>query len=332
MEQKQVIMVVCDSDNRHQNSVDFEMLGKGRELAKARGSTVVALAVGKDPLAYCDDLSRYGAQRILYQQTKDFLTYQSLSNAVETALKKYPAELVLFAGTPLCKAAAATVSARREAGLTADCIDIRVSDEWQYVFYRAAMSSSVVAQIVCIQTTLRICTVKPNVFRPCIRLYSEKTVPYESLPLEDASYFSPLTRVVSSRPFEAEEENGLVNARVVFAVGRGVEKEDLKTVSLIAKQSGAEIGGTRILVEDGLLPKTRQIGQSGLTVAPQLYIALGISGASQHIVGMQNACKVIAVNRDPNAPIFQYADYAIVEDTHEIIENMALQMKGRDQS
>ena len=86
------------------------------------------------------------------------------------------------------------------------------------------------------------------------------------------------------------------------------------------------------MVEDGLLPKTRQIGQSGLTVAPQLYIALGISGASQHIVGMQNACKVIAVNRDPNAPIFQYADYAIVEETHEIIENMALQMKGRDQS
>lgn len=156
--------MVCDPDKKNGWEINLEMLGKARSLAEENGALVDCLVIGGGCHPFEMELSRYGAQRVLFWKTAQPITYLTLTQAVENALAMYPAELVMFPGTPIGKAAAATVSARMETGLTADCIDIRTDTAWNYIFLRAAMSSSVIAEIVCIQTALSICTVKLNVF------------------------------------------------------------------------------------------------------------------------------------------------------------------------
>lgn len=239
----------------------------------------------------------------------------------------YQAELVLFAGTPLGKRLSSTVSTGIGAGLVADCINIYTDDEYKYVFARAAMSSSIIAKIVCAENCVQICTVKKNVFKGSVKkdnnVKAEKV--YLSFEIEDPCKDS--IKVISKEDIVKNNNYHLESANLIFGVGRGVSREDIDKVKELAQYYNAEFAGTRPMTEENIIVREQQIGQSGVSVRPKVYVAFGISGASQHMVGLSSATIVIAINKDEKSAIFDSADYKIVADTHDVIEKLYKNIK-----
>ena len=204
-----------------------------------------------------------------------------------------------------------------DGGLTADCINIEYDKKDGFQFFRAALSDSIVAKIKCINTDYQLCTIKQNSFQ------IKKELSYETGNIE---YLKPekevkeaLAQVISSKKIEKKSVS-LVNAERLFCFGRGIgSKEESDKLRTLAKLCNAEISGTRAVVENELIEKEYQIGQSGICVSPKLYVGFGVSGASQHVIGIKNSKVIIAVNNDANAPIFDYSDYVIIEDCKEFL-------------
>lgn len=323
-----MIAVLCDLIVDMYEILNLELLGKARSLADENNEKVMAVAIGNDTDDSREKLLHIRADYILYINVEAHYTYWSVSKAVKQYLEKYAPALVLFAATSFYKSVAASVAVSCGAGLTADCIDINTDAVYKYKFTRAAMGASVIAEIVCINTEIRLCTIKQNVFKKYIEpIRKAKDLKYETFAFTPAQNIK--INEISRSALEIKEE-ALTKAKFIIGIGRGVGVSDLAKVQEIAGLLKAELGGTRVLVENGILPKSKQIGQSGLTISPNIYLALGISGASQHIVGIQNSKKIIAVNQDENSPIFEYADYAIVADTHDVINSLYQKLSIRN--
>jgi len=317
------IFVICDSDFNNQDQSSAEMLGKAREI-RLGNEQVTAVVFGDLDMESRRCLFRAGAQKIIAVQTElPIEVYMAVNYIVELLRKEMPG-LVMFPDTAKMKLVAAQTATYIEAGLTADCIDIKRSND-NYVFLRAALSSSVIAEIMCVNSDIQLCTVKRGVFEDCIGVFQE---------IEDAGrevYQKYISEQEDIKKFVIQPictvlgrqvQNSLANAKIIFSLGRGVAREDVPKVEKMAKSWGAEVGCTRIMAENGVIDKSRQIGQSGKSVAPELYIAIGISGASQHIVGIHRSKIIIAINRNPEAPIMNYADYGIIRDSKEVIEGL----------
>jgi electron transfer flavoprotein alpha subunit len=232
----------------------------------------------------------------------------------------YRPELVIFPANSWGRCCASEIAVLLGGGLTADCIDVKWSPDKGFIFTRAALSSSVLASIFCINTQLSMCTIKANIFPESRFDISQINLTIERFQLgKIPNIFKP--DILSITPSNRISDcNSLDGAKLIFGFGRGV-----KDVSLFEKAAhvcGAKIAGSRAVVEAGFLHKDSQVGQSGLNVAPAVYVAFGISGASQHMVGVKNAKTIIAVNNDAKAPIFSYADYTIEEDCHAILSEL----------
>jgi electron transfer flavoprotein alpha subunit len=294
------------------------MLGKARSLSQKNGAEVICLDFGSDD-SYVDELFYHGADNIIQCSCRsdDYTVYAKIA---ERLIATYLPKLVLFPGTPLGKAVAAYAATTTASGLVADCIEIELSNDG-YVFSRAALSSSAIASIVCTEG-VQMCTVKPNIFIPYVKRIKTRRKKAQQYRCGVESSFSGFVELLGTKQRDDLQQGNLEKARAIFSVGRGVSDEDSELIRMLARYFGAQVGGTRIMVENGKLPKSSQIGQSGVTVAPELYVAFGISGANQHIVGIRNARKIIAVNIDKDAPIFQYADYAIVSDVHIVVKQL----------
>lgn len=322
-----MIMVICDPNSK--NIVSYlEMISKARLLAEQSHHVVGAVCFGTYDRFFFERLFRHGANHIFCIQNEhakdDYLAFSSM---IKQVIAENAANLVMFPETAFCKAAAATISTELAAGLIADCVDIELF-EGNFIFTRTALNSTIIADIQCINTRYQLCTVKNRVFHDVIFEIENAagTIEFKEIHPRTSIYTSLKTIGVES--FQKDTVS-IANAKIIFAVGRGISQEDFHRVQHLAGLVGAEVGGTRVMVENGLLPKSRQIGQSGIHVAPDLYIAFGISGASQHIVGMKSSKTIIAVNRDKDAPIIGYADYAIVDDAHNVIAGLlaALEQK-----
>lgn len=322
-----MIIVVCDLKNQRYQQINFEMLGKARSLESVDQSEVLAIVIGGGEQDSFTDLFKHGAQKILYNQFEVSYNPWMITQFISKIVMEQNPDLVMLPASGLYKCVSASVAVTVHGGLTADCIEIHRNDQMEYVFTRAAMGASVIAEIICINTNIRLCTIKENVFSGYIKTIDINAVESEYVCLETENYYARFVKPIEQVILENEEKNYLDKAKIVFSVGRGVKPQDLEDIKVIAHKYNAELGGTRVLIEEGLLPKSRQIGQSGITVIPNLYIAIGISGASQHIVGMQNSQKIIAINNDANAPIFEYADYAVIADSHEIIQSLKKGLK-----
>ena len=172
------------------------------------------------------------------------------------------------------------------------------------------------------------CTVKPNIFIPYVKQVDFQKEEVEEFHCEVRSDYADRIHWVGTKENDTVEVCKLEKSKIIFAVGRGVSDEDFQGIQKLANHYGADIGGTRIMVEKGKIPKARQIGQSGVNVAPDLYIAFGISGANQHIAGIQNAKNVIAINSDEKAAIFDYSDYGMISDVHDVVENFVNKVNG----
>ncbi|MFH1137544.1 MAG: FAD-binding protein [Pseudomonadota bacterium] len=309
--------------------VVHELLAKGRELADKLNQELVAVALGDERLTGLEELCRRGADRTLkcvHPLLRDFSTdgFCTVLCSVIAGLK--PAVL-LYGATPNGRELAPRVAARLRLGLTADCTGLDIDQEGRLVQTRPAFGGNIMASIISPRSRPQTATVRPNVF-PAGASDPARPARVDDFPVT-LNKAVIRTKVVEEVKLGEEDGPNLEEAKIIVAAGRGCRREkDMENIRLLAEKLGGVMAGSRPLVEDGLLPHTRQVGQSGITVGPDVYLAFGVSGAIQHLVGMNSSRTIIAVNKDPDAPIFKIADLGIVGDAGEIIPGLLKALGG----
>jgi electron transfer flavoprotein alpha subunit len=294
--------------------VVYELLTHGRRLADRLGQPLVAVALGDSRMYGLDRLCHQGADRVICCRHDLLGGYSTdgFTTALAAVVAKEKPSVLLFGATPNGRDLAPRVAARLRFGLTADCTGLDIDDQNQLVQTRPAFGGNIMASIISPHTRPQAATVRPNVF------VAAEPDPLRPVRIEDFSVTlskaSIRTKVVETIATASEGEK-IEEARIIVSAGRGCgEPSNLDLVRSLAHRLGGAIAGSRAIVELGWVPHTIQVGQSGTTVGPDLYIAVGISGAVQHIVGMSSSKKIIAINKDPDALIFKIADLGVVGD------------------
>ena len=239
---------------------------------------------------------------------------QNYAQILIALTKKYKPQAILYPSTYIGRDIAPRVASRLGCGLTADCTNLSVN-QGNIVQTRPAFGGNIMADIICPTTRPQMATVRPNVL-PKIEVLTKKE---PQIITENFKAVPSKVRLIKMQRDEINEVLKPEEAQIVITIGRGVKKQEtFACIKELAARLGAALGATRSVVEEGLLPRNHQIGQSGITVKPKIYIAFGVSGALQHTVGMSNSDLIIAVNKDPNAPIFNICQYGYVGDVEQI--------------
>ncbi len=320
-EYKDVYVFAEQRDGKIQN-VALELLGKARELADATGEKVVAILLGKNIKSKAADLVAAGADKVLVVDNdvlEHYLT-EPYAEAVTQIINEQKPSILLIGATTIGRDLGPRLSARNTTGLTADATMLEVSDdeEHQFRMTRPAFGGNLMATIVCKDHRPQMSTVRPGVM--------QKLTPDASRKGEIVDYainfdMSKISRVTLLKEVKEEHnDTDISNAKILVSAGRGMgNAEGVQKVEALAAQLGGEMACSRALVDAGVCDASRQVGQTGKTVRPNLYIACGISGAIQHISGMEESDLIIAINKDKTAPIFKLADLGIVGDAQKII-------------
>jgi electron transfer flavoprotein alpha subunit len=308
----------------HEGSLQKDSLGV---LAKAAslGGEVEAVLLGAGVEGFAADAGRYGASRVHVMD--DALLSAPLPqprvDALETLVGEKGFDAVLFAATVLSADVAAGLAARLDAGLNWDLIDLALEDG-KLVGKRPALGDSVYVDVGWTSEP-RLALIRSGTFEPAESGGQAEVEKFESR-LQDFS----LAATMLEQAHEESEGPSIEDADVVVAGGRGLgSPEGFQLVEELAKALGGAVAATRAVVDAGWYPYAAQVGQTGKTVSPKLYIACGISGAIQHKVGMQSSSVIVAINKDPNAPIFEYADFGVVGDLHEIVPKLTELVRQR---
>ena len=291
------------------------VLGKAAQL----GDDVAAILCGAGVKGLAGELGRYGAKRVLVADDPalDAPLPQPRVDVLAGLLADRRFDTVLFGASVLTADVAAGLAARLDAGLNWDLVDLDVQ-EGQLVGKRPALQDSVIVEVGW-KSEPRLALIRSGTFEP---VESGGEAEVEELQVEVEDWSAQATMLERARA-ESEGPN-IEEADVVVAGGRGLGKpENFSLVEDLAKALGGAVAATRAVVDAGWYPYSAQVGQTGKTVAPRLYIACGISGAIQHKVGMQGSGTIVAINKDPNAPIFEYSDLGVVGDVHEIVPKLA---------
>ncbi len=313
--------------------VSLELLTKGRELAATLGVKLEAVVLGENLQGIETELAKYGADTVWVADNKEFAPFRTLPHTAVLCglIEQEKPQIALFGATPVGRDFAPRVSSALHSGLTADCTQLVIGDhkdaktgkEYDQLLYqiRPAFGGNIIATIVNPDCRPQMATVREGVMRK-----EEAPVPAkgEVKPIEWQRYLKDSDLVVKIIDRQIEERKiNIKGASVIVAGGYGMgSKENFRLVHELADVLGAEVGASRAAVDAGFTEHARQIGQTGVTVRPKLYIACGISGQIQHTAGMDQSSMVISINNDPNAPINKIADYAITGDVNEIIPKM----------
>ena len=299
------VLVVIEQRENVIQTVSLELLGKATEIAKDYDTKVSALLLGSKVEGLIDTLAHYGADEVIVVDDEALAVYttEPYTKAAYEAIKAADPIVVLFGATSIGRDLAPRVSARIHTGLTADCTGLAVAEDTKLLLMtRPAFGGNIMATIVCKDFRPQMSTVRPGVMK--------KNEPDET---KEA--------VINRFKVEFNDADKLVPA------GRGMGgKENLDILYELAEIIGGEVSGSRATIDAGWLDKARQVGQTGKTVRPDLYIACGISGAIQHIAGMEDAEFIVAINKNPEAPIFKYADVGIVGDVHKVLPELISQL------
>jgi len=323
------VWVVCETAEGRVRSVAYELVTKARVLADNLREKVVAVLIGSDTSSYAESLIQQGADKVLVVDDKAFADYttDAYTIAVTSLIAPRKPAIVLFGATGNGRDLAPRVAARLGLGLTADCTGLEIDDKRQLVQIRPAFGGNIMAEILCPYTRPQMSTVRPNVFKPRERDVSRKgTIEKVEVKINPVQI---RTRVVNRVKELAEGMKPIDTADVIVCSGRGIkDPANLALPTELAKLLDAAVGGSRPVVDAGWLPPSQQVGQSGRTVCPKLYFALGISGAIQHRIGMSSSDVIVAVNKDPEAPIFEIADFGIVGDLFEVVPAVIEELKN----
>jgi len=293
----------------------FEVVGAAGAVADAIGGRVVALLTGDDA-RLCSQLAAYGADEILSLGRLDHYDMERCAHLLATAIAATQPYAVLLAASADGRDLAPRVAARLGLGLTGDCIGLRVDDEGRLVMLKPAFGGNIIAPVYS-KTFPQMATLRPGL------LLTPAPLPAPVVnvrALEPAERGVSLIRLLETRPDPAAAVSALASAAVVVGVGRGVGgPEHLPALRALTETLGAELGATRVVTDLGWLPRQRQVGLTGRAIAPALYLAVGVSGSFNHMVGVLKAGTIVAINRSPRAPIAKVADYTVIGDWTEVV-------------
>lgn len=302
-------------------NVGLELLTPGRDLAEKQGGALVAVVIGYQTEESVKAAVAYGADRVLSVDGPEYQTYttDAYAYALCALVEKYGPTSILIGATNNGRDLGPRVSCRLQSGLTADCTSLDIDAETGHVLWtRPAFGGNLMATIVCPESRPQIGTVRPGVFKkgePDNGRTAEVIQEELSFPMDQIR-----TRVLEIVRNESDALVDLEGADIIVSGGRGVGgPEGFEPIRELASLLGATVGASRAAVDSGWISHAHQVGQTGKTVAPKLYIACGISGAIQHLAGMSGSDCIVAINKDPEAPIFGVADYGIVGNIKEVI-------------
>jgi len=320
LSQYQDVWIVAEIKDDKVRNVSFELLGKAKELADELKQKVCVLLLGDNVKKFAQDFSNRGANKIYvaeHEALKDYYT-ETYSSVVTGIISKYKPNIVLYPATINGRDLAPRVAATLELGLTADCTGLSIKDGL-LLQTRPAFGGNIMADIICPTTRPQMATVRPNVMEVALIQDNDNAEIIEVPVKVDLQSLKVKTKeIISGTAFECGIP--VCEADTIVSGGRGVgSKENFKLIEDLANVLNAAVGASRAAVDLGWIPKTQQVGQSGNTVSPKIYIACGISGTIQHLVGMKSSDIIIAINKDPGAPIFQFANYGIIGDLCEIV-------------
>jgi electron transfer flavoprotein alpha subunit len=321
------VWVIAEHYKNKVHDVAFQLLGKGKELADELKVNLTLVLLGHGFDEDLEEFGNYGADEVIYVSSKILKNYYSdlyVKTLAELISERKP-EIILIGATPTGRDFAPRVAKRLNAGLTADCTGLAIEeDSGNLLQTRPTFGGNIMATIRTPTSRPQMATVRPGIFKT-----PEKTAKKPKITKIEKEYKEKdsVTKIVKIITREKKQIN-LEDAEIIVSGGRGVgSKEGFKIIKDLADALGAEVGGSRVTVELGWVDHDRQVGQTGKTVSPKLYIACGISGAIQHIVGMQSSDIIVAINRDPNASIFKVAHYGIVGDLHKVIPVLIEEIK-----
>jgi len=313
------IWVVAEQRGGELMRVSLELLGKAGELAEQLDEDVCAVVLGWKTSGLIEELMRYGAAKVYRADHRLLEHYRSdaYTKVVCELIENYRPNIVLIGATMLGRDLAPRISRRVRAGLTADCTDLRIDEEENILLQtRPAFGGNVMATIANRFSRPQMATVRPGVMKPG----APKKVSGDVIRWKGALREQDIRTKILEQVREKRKSTGLDEAKVIVAGGRGVGSEKgWARIFELAEALGGEVAGTRIVVENGWLAAERQVGQTGQSVRPELYIACGLSGAIQHRAGMADSRYIVAINKDARAPIFQVADWGIVADLHDVV-------------
>lgn len=333
------VLVFVEQDGGKLADVGVELLSKGRDLADKLGRSLGAILPGKDVAGLAGELIAYGADQVYVVEHDELEVYTNLpyTKAVCRAIEAAGPDIVLFGASLIGRDLAPRVAASLRTGLTADCTDLQIGDyddkknKKQYknllMQIRPAFGGNIIATILTPDHRPQMATVREGVMRMPEKDASRTG---EVIPVSVEFEESDLVVRVLERE-QVEKKVNLKGANVIVSGGAGVgSRDNFKLIHDLAHTLGAQVGGSRAAVDQGLIEKDHQVGQTGTTVRPKLYVACGISGQVQHRAGMQESSKIVAINTDPHAPIFGIAHYGIVGDLNEVIPMMMEAYKNKD--
>jgi len=320
-EYKGVWVFVEQTDGRAAH-VPWELLGVGADLAKTLGVELCAIVIGDKVESLCQESFAYGASRVYLIDAPVFHYYRTepYYKAICYLIDKYKPEIVLVGATGLGRDLASAVATELKTGLTADCTGLTIDDKRFLLQTRPAFGGNIMATILTERTRPQMSTVRPHVMPMPEKDNSRQgEIIRESMVLKEEDIATKVLEVIDDRKGGAEAID-VAAADVIVSGGRGMlARENFQILQELADELGGVVGSSRSAVEAGWMPVERQVGQTGKTVRPKIYIACGISGAIQHLVGMQSSDVIIAINRDRNAPIFEVATYGIEGDLFQVV-------------
>jgi len=298
--------------------VSFELIGKAREIAEKIGAEVWSVLLGHQVRAKASELIYYGADKVFLYDHESLATFDVIryKKILVELVKEVKPKVFLIGATPLGRSLAPRIAAALRAGLTADCIDLQVDENGDLIQIRPAFTGNILAHIKT-RSELIMSTVRYKVMRMPARDKSRRgEIIEKEVPRFEETGLKVLGKV-------SKREVDLADAEIIVAGGRRLKRrEDLKMLEELASILGGALGVSRPLVDEGWLTKDHQVGFSGNTVKPKLYIACGISGSPQHLAGMRDSETIVAINIDPSAPIFRFSDYGVVGDLYEVVPKL----------
>ena len=333
------VFVFAQQVDNELSGIAFELLGKAKDLAADLNAKVVAVLVGSDVKGLVDQLAEYGADKVIVvddPELKDYRT-EPYTHALASVINEYKPEIMLVGATAIGRDLGPRVSARVATGLTADCTVLEIGDfpinpipgkeqkHNQLLMTRPAFGGNTIATIACPDNRPQMATVRPGVM--------QKIDPIKGAKVEVIEYnpgFVPNNKYVEILDIvkDLTDTVDIMDAKILVSGGRGVgSAENFKILQDLADAIGGTVSCSRAVVDSGWLPKDLQVGQTGKTVRPNVYFAIGISGAIQHVAGMEESDIIIAINKDEDAPIFDVADYGVVGDLNKIVPALTAKIK-----
>jgi electron transfer flavoprotein alpha subunit len=300
--------------------VSWELLGKGRELADTLSVTLSAIVLGDQVENLCTEAFAYGADQAYLVDAPVFRHYRTESyfKALCQLVEKYKPEIILMGATGLGRDLAGAVATEVKTGLTADCTGLSIDDKRNLMQTRPAFGGNIMATIMCDKFRPQMATVRPHVMPMSEREPGRTSkIIRETCSIREDDILVKVLEIISDKK---KDNVDVAGAEFIVSGGRGMMgKENFAMLKELADELGGVVGASRSAVDAGWMPQERQVGQTGKTVRPKIYVACGISGAIQHLVGMQDSDVIIAINRDKDAPIFEVATYGIVGDLFQVI-------------